>query len=182
MTQHNSSALDVYEEWRPILWAEGYEVSSFGRVSSWRPLRNMAKPPTERRLLRLTKDKDGYNTTTVYVGGLPIKRRVCRLVAETWHGVGQDGCVVRHLDGSRNNDVPSNLAWGSVQDNSDDMLLHGTRIVGNRVNTSRLNEADVVNVLASPKGHSALAREYGVTPGAIWHIRVGRTWKHVGRI
>ncbi len=169
------------EEWRPIAWASGYEVSSLGRVGSWRPVRNLAKPPTERRLLRLSVDKDGYRATTVYVDELPTKRRVCRLVAEAWHGTPPAGAVVRHLDGSRNNDTPGNLAWGTVQDNSDDMKCHGTRVVGNDVNTSRLTEADVRLILKSDRGHSDLAREFNVTPCAIWHIRAGRTWKHVER-
>lgn len=169
------------EEWRDVSWAEGYEVSSYGRVASWKPYRNMAKPPKTRRLLTLSVDKDGYQKTTLFQGKTRKTFRVCRLVATAWHGEPPEGFVVRHLDGSKTNDTPSNLAWGTPQENSDDMLNHGTRVVGNAVNTSRLTEADVRLILKSDRGHSDLAREFNVTPCAIWHIRDGRTWKHVER-
>jgi hypothetical protein len=167
------------EEWRTIPEAPGYEVSSFGRVCSWLPLRNFAKPPTERRMLKPKIDKDGYLSVVIRNSGNRLHRRVATLVAEAWHGMRPDGLLVRHLDGSKDNNIPSNLMWGTPQDNSDDAKKHGTIIKGGQVNTSRFTPEIVKFIRSSQAGHSVLAREYGVTPSAIWHIRAGRTWQHV---
>ena len=167
------------EEWRTISHAEGYEVSSFGRIGSWLPRRNYAPETTERRILKLSVDKDGYARTTLYIKGNPRFFRVCRLVAEAWHGSPEEGQVVRHLDGSRDNDIPSNLRWGTPKENSADSKKHGTARRGEDINTCKLSEEAVIEILKSDKGPSELARQYGVTPGAISHIRKGRSWNHV---
>lgn len=166
-------------EWRRVHHAPGYEVSDEGRVRSWLPARNGAKPPVTPRLLRMGRDKDGYAKVRLYIGSRAKDLRVCALVAEAWHGARPEGLVVRHLDGSKANDKPGNLVWGTPQENSDDSIAHGTWVHGEQVNTAKLTEADVVAIKRSPAGHSELARQYGVTPGAIWHIRAGRSWKHV---
>lgn len=170
------------EEWRPIKGEPGYEVSSFGRVRSWKPLRNFAPAPSEPRVLKSGTDKDGYQRVCLYQHGVSRNEfRVCALVYEAWHGPRPSGAVVRHLDGVNTNDHRDNLAWGTPKQNSMDSQKHGTWVHGPRVNTAKLTEADVREILASDLGHSELARRYGVTPGAIWHIRDNRTWKHVER-
>lgn len=182
MTTQNTNALSTQvrqPEWRQIKWAPSYDVSDDGQVRSWLPLRNFAPVPSAPRMRKLAVDKDGYHKITLAVNGTRTDVRVCGLVAEAWHGPRPKGEVARHLDGSRTNDTPANVVWGTPQDNSDDAKRHGTLMRGSQVNTSRLSAEDVVAVKTSELGHSALARMYGVTPGAIWHIRNGRTWNHV---
>lgn len=167
-------------EWRCVVGVSGYEVSSTGLVRSWLPLRNYAPTPTEPRILKPSIDKNGYRTYALQVG--PKKKKYIRggaMVAEAWHGGRPDGMVVRHLDGSKNNDTPSNLRWGTPKENSNDSKVHGTYIHGAKVNTAKLSIDDVLMIKASTKGHAELSKELGVSPGAIWHIRDGRTWKHV---
>lgn len=169
-------------EWRPINGHSGYEVSSNGQVRSWLPLRNRAPLPVSARILKSSLDKNGYARVALQAGGgKKSYLRVCRLVCAAWHGQPKRGMIVRHLDGTKFNDVPNNLCWGTAAENSADMLMHGTRINGASVNTSKLSLKDVEAILSSKENHSALARNYGVTPCAIWHIRAGRTWKHVPR-
>jgi hypothetical protein len=169
------SALE--REWKSVPWAADYEVSNDGLVASWKPCRRFAPPPKERRILQPSFDKNGYAKVVLKVGDSKQYWRVCRLVGFVWLGDPPDGHVIRHMDGINTNDAVSNLAWGTPKENSLDSRLHGTWVHGKRVNTSKLTEQIVDEVLKSDEGHSSLARRYGVTPGAIWHIRAGRTWK-----
>jgi hypothetical protein len=167
------------EDWRPVKGTPGYEISSLGRVGSWLPQRNHAPKPTIRRILSSSTDKDGYKKVVLHVQGKKIYKRVCRLVAEAWHENPQSFPEVRHLDGINTNDFPHNLAWGTSQQNAEDRINHGTQLKGSQINTSKLTEDIVREIKKSKEGHSALARKYGTTPGAIWHIRAGKTWKDV---
>lgn len=168
-------------EWRRIPWAAMYEVSLEGRVASWRPYRNNAPAPTSRRLLNVQRDKDGYSRIAIFDNdGVKRYVRVCRLVAELWHGSPTEGQVVRHLDGNNQNDNAWNLKWGTPIENSRDSKVHGTWVHGRRVNTCKLTETQVTEVLTTCASHTELARKFGVTVGAIWHIRNRRSWKHVG--
>ena len=170
------------EIWKPVSWAKGYEVSSQGRVGSWLPVRNFAPLPTERRILKYQIDKDGYHRYVLRVSGSPKDVRGAVLVCEAWCGPRPSGMLVRHLDGSKDNDTPANLIWGTPLENSADSARHGTVRNGSKINTSKLSEGDALYVLKSAMGHSELARELNVTPGAIWHIRAGRTWKHLQEV
>ena len=174
------SATDTNEEWRVHEDFPTYEVSNCCRVASWRPERNLAKPPKEKRILKPSTDKDGYKKyILVNKDGIRKDVRRCALVAELWHGPRPNGCVVRHLDGSKDNDTPNNLQWGTPKENAHDMIAHGTKVQGLKVNTAKLTPEIVRLIKSIGKGNSYLAKEYGVTPGAIWHIRAGRTWKSV---
>lgn len=166
------------EVWRKIANAPGYDISNHGRVRSHLPYRNNAKSHFP-HLLKPNFDKDGYQKVVLRINGVPKDFRVCTLVAEAWHGPRPNGAIVRHLDGSKNNDVPSNLKWGTPKENSLDAKHHGTYVHGERVNTCKLKEDDVKVIKYSSETHTSLAKRFGVTVGAIWHIRAGRTWKHV---
>jgi hypothetical protein len=168
-------------EWKRIPWAPDYEVSSDGLVASWKPIRNYAPAPTQRRLLSFSRDKDGYAKVVIFQNNGSRKTcRVCRLVAEVWHGVPTSEQVVRHLDGNNQNDSADNLKWGTPAENSNDAKIHKTWVHGQRVNTCKLNEPQVLEALNTSTSHSELARKFNVSVGAIWHIRNKRSWKHVG--
>lgn len=167
-------------EWREINGFSGYWVSNTGLVRSHRGWAGRSKTP---RILKPYVDKDGYHRVTLYQDtGKTKHRRVHALVAEAWHG-SRDGCIVRHLDGTRINNTPDNLAWGSVRDNHDDAKRHGTVIKGTSINTNVLTEEQVKEIrsryVRNVVGLNPLAREYGVTPQSIWGIVKGRSWKHL---
>lgn len=51
---------------------------------------------------------------------------------------------------------------------------------GSRVQTSKLTEADVRAIRASPNtNYAEIARQYGVATGSIHKIRKRKTWKHI---
>jgi hypothetical protein len=82
------------EEWKPILDYPDYEVSNLGNVKG-------------KRLLSLTKDKDGY-----YIVKIKKKRiRVSRLVAMAFIPNPTNLPIVDHIDRNRTNNVVTNLRW-----------------------------------------------------------------------
>jgi hypothetical protein len=166
--------------WKKVPFASSYEVSFDGQVASWKPYRNFAPTPTERRLLKPAMDKDGYARVILHMDNGKRKAfRVCRLIAEVWHGPPTLKQVVRHLDGNNQNDSASNLKWGTPKENSNDSKLHKTWVHGSKVNTCKLNESQVIEALTTSTSHSELSRKFNVSVGAIWHIRNKRSWKHV---
>ena len=105
------------ERWKPIAgWGDGYEVSDQGRV------RNLSTG----RFIGWTAG-NGYRLVTLCDGdGNNEQRYIHFLVAEAFIGPRPPDEEVRHLDGTRTNNVWTNLAWGTRSQNSLDAIGHGT--------------------------------------------------------
>lgn len=128
---------------KPIPYAPDYLVTDDGRVFSQK-----TKSLRERKLV---KDKDGYWRVGIMVDGKLKLVGVHRLVCETFNGpCPGDGMEVRHLDGNKTNNVPSNLQWGTRKENAEDMVRHG----GHRASTSPDSYA------AAASKHSEYKRAY----------------------
>lgn len=165
--------------WRALADFPDYEVSDEGLVRSWKPLRNFAPRPSEPRLLKSKIDKDGYVVFTLYVDGVRRDVGAHILVALAFVGPKPEGQEVRHLDGSKTNNVPTNLCWGTRKENAEDRAVHGTQVRGTAINTAVLSEQDVAEIKESRGGLKTLGDKFGVSPSAIWQIREGRAWRHV---
>ena len=44
---------------------------------------------------------------------------------------------------------------------------------------SKLTEDDVREIRASTESAEIIAAKFYITPGNVWHIRAGKSWKHV---
>jgi hypothetical protein len=105
-----------------------------------------------------------------------------RLVAEAFHGPAPEGMECRHLDGTRDNNRPSNLAWGTPVENAADRRRHGTNISGERHGAAKLTAADVAEIRkrrAAGETLQSLADEYGVHNSTIHKASVGQSFKEV---
>ena len=169
----------VAPEWRAVVGAPGYEVSEDGQVRSWRPWgsRN-TKPPVVARMLKQRTDKDGYKRVVLMIAGKETGRAVHRLVAEAWHGAPTPGAVTRHLDGSKDNNHFSNLEWGSTAENVADAIRHGTMVRGTRAHKAKLTDESARTIFLDKRPNAEVAKAYGVTPGAVWFIKMRRSWVH----
>jgi hypothetical protein len=84
---------------------------------------------------------------------------------------------------------PEHLFLGSHSDNTQDAFSKGRRprrfrmppgfSVGERNGHAKLTDEQVRAIRASKKSGRQLARELGVSAGAIHHIRQGRAWRHL---
>lgn len=114
------------EIWKDILGYEGlYQVSNFGRVKSLKF--------GKERILKLTKDKDGYLIVNLYKNNKSKTFKVHRLVAEAFIPNPDNLPQVNHKDEDKSNNIVSNLEWCDVKYNQN----YGTR--NKRIGKSNTN-------------------------------------------
>lgn len=123
-------------------------------------------------------DHDGYRRY-VLIDDSGARRYVRRatLVCEAFHGHRPEGMVVRHLDGSRDNDAAMNLCWSTQAENIADKREHGTMPMGEHHYAAKLNPQSVAAIRASRLSYSVLAGHYGVSKSTIGDVKSGRTWR-----
>lgn len=154
---------------------EGYKAGSDGFIYSlhnWRgiSLRRMTGFESKYGYLRvhLKVDKNKNKRVPVHV-----------LICSSFHGIKpSDNHEVRHLDGNRKNNLPSNLAWGTKSENANDRSVHGLKL-GRHGNNQKLTEADVKLIRGSSESSASLASRYGVTDVTIRNIRKRKTWRNL---
>jgi len=155
------------ERWRAIPGHPNYMISDMGRVLSMAMKKAL--------IMSLGANRDGY--LRLALTSATGRRHVCvhTLVLETFCGPRPHGYVSRHLNGVRDDNRSSNLAWGTHVENTRDMFAHGT------MHTARLNEDQVSAILSEPRcvTNTEIAKRYGVNGRTISSIRTGKHWKHV---
>lgn len=81
------------------------------------------------------------------------------------------------------NNVLSNLRWGTIIDNAQDAIKHGTFVTGSRNGKAKLIESEVLEIRELLKAGELntveIAKKYNVVCGAISNIKLGYTWKRV---
>ena len=162
------------EEWRSVTTMPGYEVSTCGRVRSWRSSHGATRPVP--RLRKLVPDKDGYLNVLFLLEGKAVLRKVHQLVLETFVGPCPTGMLTRHLDRDVTHNVVGNLAWGTGIENSADMVGHGTHTLGEQNGGAKLTQvqADTMRLrLEEGEKGSDLALEYEVSQATVSRIRKG---------
>lgn len=173
---------------KPIPSAPGYWIDEDGEVYNHRG----------RRIAQQVTDK-GYCRVHLQINGETKSKSVHSLVAEVFIGPRPKGFQIRHLDGRKTNNSPSNLAYGTAAENEADKELHGTKATGEKNGTHTkpekrprgsshgraiLQESDVVYIKEHLKtGYRGigvkLAQTFGVSPQIISDIKSGRVWSHV---
>lgn len=161
---------------KEIPGALGYFATLDGQIVSFRMGRA--------RYLAAAMNK-GYLHVWVRFGyGRSARRRlpVHQLVLMAWRGLKPfDGAVTRHLDGNALNNAPSNLVWGTAQENMQDSIRHGTAVcirTGEAHPRTRLRDGDVIaikSLLTHGMTQSAVAASYGVSQRHISAIKLNQS-------
>jgi hypothetical protein len=186
------------EIWKPIPGYEmHYEASSHGRIRSKRRLVVDIKDGQKRR--RIFKErilspnisaKHGRHSVMLSVQGKTKRILIARLVCLAFHGLPPDDKTnVLHYDDNGDNNVPSNLRWGTRKENAADMrrnLGYWPAYIDGRSKRPRkpvgdplLNEAQVrvlkrLPDMRSIRGlRSELAHAWGVKPSTVTSARDG---------
>lgn len=139
---------------------------------------------SNQRIVKTSKSKRGYQQ---FCG-----KYVHRLVLTHFDRPPEEGEVGRHLDGNPAHNHISNLAWGSGQDNVDDMLVHETKGKGKVHSNARLTEDQAKKIIrkweknchkyGSMRDFIAIASaKTGVTETSMYNLLTGATWKHLER-
>ena len=178
--------MNTQEEWRPISWAPGYEVSDMGRVRSLDRIVPVTANTGEKkargghckrmkgRVLSLGIGR--YASATV--GGKPCL--VHRLVAEAFIGPCPPGHVVCHGPAGPLDNRLENISYGTLSKNlGEDKRRDGTMQRGERCGQSKLTEEQVVEIKRrslAGESRASIGRKFGVRAETISHIATGRTW------
>lgn len=171
------------EEWRPVPGTDGlYEVSSQGRVRSWK--NGKWGRGTKAHVLRpaAAKGDRQYLKVSIDRGSGRHSYAVHTLVAEAFLGSRPAGFEICHGDGDYFNNAASNLRYASRVDNAADKILHGTLPLGEEHHNAVLTEVEVLEIrsrLAAGESIRGLGRAYGVSASTISDIKLGKTWVHV---
>ncbi len=152
-------------------WDGVYSVSTHGRV-------RRDKAPRI-GVLKFDDDRRGYSRVTLSRAGQARQFRVHHLVLLAFVCPQPSGCVCRHLDGNRRNNLVSNLRWGSRVQNEADKVRHGTTNRGARNGGAKLTAAGVraAKVLRDAGWtYVDIADALGVESTAISRICSGTRW------
>lgn len=167
------------EVWRPV--HEHYEVSNLGRVRYVNILAgNFSGSPYQR--ISFASGKHGRS---------PQTKMVHTLVAHAFLGERPDGMVINHKDLNKWNNRADNLEYVTQMQNHVharqnrqwDTSNIGSQTFGERVNTAKLTEADVLEIrrLYSEENVSnkELRQRFGISKGQVSKIILRQSWKHI---
>lgn len=174
------------EEWRNVVGYErSYQVSNLGNIRSLD--RVCGIKPVQGQIIK-PRTEHGYERVTLYENNKPKKFFVHRLVAAAF--IENPNCLpfINHKDENPKNNAVDNLEWCTQKYN----IHYGSRMSkvseknrGENHYSCRLTVDKVAFVREHyiPRdkefGASAIARQFGVSVGAIRAIIVGRSWKHL---
>ena len=167
------------ETWKDIKGFEGlYQVSNHGNVRSL-PREVPMRPAKDGKYLnRMYRVKGGtvkatkagdYFQVVLCRSGKETIRLIHRLVLDAFIGNCPEGMECRHLDGNPENNVLSNLVWGTHGENQADRVQHGTSTKGIIGNTHKLSKESVEKMkeLWGSLTIEQLARMFGVSKTAV---------------
>lgn len=170
-------------EYRYIDGFPGYRIGNDGSFQSlW--VRNglLSYMGETWKNLKLSDGGQGYSVVTMYCGKNKRRARVHRLVAEAFIENPYGYPIVRHLNGVRDDNRISNLAWGTNEDNYRDSVDHGTAyqkapppIFGERHPNAVLSDDAAVEIFLSrdvPGLH--FVKKYCVSQAVVSGIRRGK--------
>jgi hypothetical protein len=153
-----------------------YAASTHGNIR-----RVVPSPWSKATPLKHAIGSSGYSQISILSGG---KRKSCdvhRLVARTFLGPCPVGMEVGHLDNNRQNCRLDNLVYCTPKQNHAHRMKCGNAMRGSANHKSKLTEMAVRVIKRLPDtAERDLAEVFGVTPGAIYAVRHGLTWKWIG--
>lgn len=123
----------------------------------------------------------GKKTTRGY-GGITIQGEhiyAHRLSYKLFCGEVDSRQLIRHKCDNPSCVNPWHLSAGSHLDNMLDRTIRGRNPAGERNGRAKLNDSDVLRILADPRAAHKVAADYAVGKDAILRIRNGESWTHI---
>lgn len=166
------------EKWKKHPDFPGYEISSLGRVRSYKGVNQHAPLRKNPKIIKTRLGDSGYARVTLQdKHGNKIVCKNHLLVAQVFMEPAR-GRVVRHRNGKRSDPRLKNLVYGSFKENSDDKYIHGTH--GMRTNNSNVKlskkEFEKILKLKGKKTQKEIADQFAVSRQTVSDIHRGVTW------
>lgn len=171
------------EEWRDAPGYDGfYQVSSVGRVRSWKKYRsNRRKKP---RLLKPDLNTWGYKYVILYKNQKGNHELIHRLVAKAFIENPLNKLQVNHIDGDRENNCVENLEWVTNKENS--AHAHELGLIDNRGvknGQSKLTREDVLDIRNAYRlgcfSYRDFEGAYGISNSCVSMIINEKRWRHL---
>lgn len=149
-----------------------------GRLRS--RLDNKGRLGGEPRILNPTRNNHGYMVQSLASApGVRKQWGVHQVICLAFIGPREPGKMVRHLDGSRDNNALSNLTYGTALENGMDMVTHGMSLRGEKHPRARLTKRDVATIRSAiDRGvpTEAIALTFDVNRTVIHKIKHKESW------
>ena len=158
------------EIWKPIPDYDGYQVSTFGRIKSFKYKTKILKPS-----LRFV-----YLNVQLYKDGKQKHFNVHRLVALAFLPNLDNKPQVNHRDGHPMNCYVGNLEWATAKENTQHAHVTGLVPQGQDHHNAKLTNEQVVYIRNNPDDLTGreLAEKFSVDPTTISDIQLGNLWKN----
>jgi hypothetical protein len=136
---------------------------------------------TEQGCWRIVSHKPSDKRGRVLLGKPAVMAH--RFMYAKYHGPIPGGVEVCHKCDNPWCINPDHLFIGTHSENMQDMVRkgRGNNALGEHHGNSKLTEVAVADILSSSKSQNELAKKYGVTSGAIYHVRHGLNWSWLPR-
>jgi len=164
------------EKWQKIPGFSSYEVSTAGRVRSYKNAED-GKP----NMMKVMLGTDNYPRVTLQSDrGNKTVCRVHILVARTFLGPAR-GRLVLHKNGKTTDPRLANLRYGTYLANHRDKYKHGTHGKGEKNSRAILSKRQARDIyrLRGKMTQQKVAEKFGVSRQAVSDIQRGVTWKEV---
>ena len=166
------------ETWKPVPFADEYEVSDLGNI------RRVA-PAIKRRdygPIRGSLTYQGYMAVTLRHKGKRLQPRFLhRIIMEAFHG--PSDLHVNHINGIKNDNRLCNLEYVTAADNRKHaMQVLDSFAKGAGHPNAKLVDADVVQIKSMIRAgisDRAISEIFGCTAANIYVIRKGKGWTHI---
>ena len=173
------------EEWKQINWAKDYEVSSLGRVRSWKvtPSNKKNKVVENPKILSTKIGSRGYPCVAIWSDqGIKKMPNVHVLVAEAFLGPRPERMVVCHKNDNKSDARLINLEYGTHSKNKQQAIKNGVAPVGEDHPQSKLTNNEVAQIKEmlsyGDLTHKQIGDIFGVSRFTIGSIKYGKLRKH----
>ena len=162
------------EQWKPVPNYEDYNVSSFGRVKSFKNGK-----------VKIMKPKlymNGY----LYIGVTKNNKQkavlIHLLVARLFLQNNENKREVDHVDGVKFNNYVGNLRWSTSKENKAFAYQLGLMKVGENHHNSKLTNEQVIFIRENPEKltREQLAKKFNVDMATISNVQMGKVYKNSG--
>ena len=158
------------ELWKILIDYPKYKISNFGNLKSG----------YTNKLLKFSKDKDGYLQVNLFKNKISKTHKIHRLVAIYFVENPENKPQINHKDGIKINNYYKNLEWCTTQENTSHALKNNLADAkGEKHGGSKLITENIIDIRISNLSKKELAIKYNISFQTIYDIISRRRWKHI---
>ena len=160
----------IKEIWKQITGLEGYFVSNYGRVKSYRQHKKKGK-------LKKQACSKGFYFVIISVCGKQKSLYIHKIVAEAFIENPDNSKYVKHVNGDKNDNFYGNLKWITAKETKIGKHNKPGIPIYTKLKPEQVSEIKFQLNNGAVQAH--LAREYGISDMQITRIKRGENWSKI---